>query len=71
MFCRGSDTFQYTLEATRSLRQKQGDGPMTYLNKGQFYAVTLNETGANKRLRHPISKVRVSVLSQGVLIEPW
>lgn len=33
---------------------------MTYLNKGQFYAVTLNELSANKRLRHPISKVRVS-----------
>ncbi|XP_063042146.1 grainyhead-like transcription factor 2b [Engraulis encrasicolus] len=58
----GSDTFQYTLEATRSLRQKQGEGPMTYLNKGQFYAVTLNETGANKRLRHPISKVRSVIM---------
>lgn len=54
------DTFQYTLDATKSLRQKQGEGPMTYLNKGQFYAITLNETSANKRLRHPISKVRVS-----------
>ena len=32
---------------------------MTYLNKGQFYAVTLSELGVNKRLRHPISKVRV------------
>lgn len=53
------DTFQYTLDATRSLRQKQGEGPMSYLNKGQFYAVTLNETSSNKRLRHPISKVRV------------
>uniref|UniRef100_A0AAY4E9I8 Grh/CP2 DB domain-containing protein n=1 Tax=Denticeps clupeoides TaxID=299321 RepID=A0AAY4E9I8_9TELE len=56
------DTFQYTLEATRSLRQKQGEGPMTYLNKGQFYAVTLTETGANKRLRHPISKVRSVIM---------
>lgn len=36
---------------------------MTYLNKGQFYAVTLNELSANKRLRHPISKVRVSAVS--------
>uniref|UniRef100_A0A673HGW2 Grainyhead-like protein 2 homolog n=1 Tax=Sinocyclocheilus rhinocerous TaxID=307959 RepID=A0A673HGW2_9TELE len=56
------DTFQYTLEASRSLRQKQGEGPMTYLNKGQFYAITLNETSANKRLRHPISKVRSVVM---------
>ncbi|XP_062865349.1 grainyhead-like transcription factor 2b [Trichomycterus rosablanca] len=54
-----SDTFQYSLDATRSLKQKQGEGPMSYLNKGQFYAVTLSETSSNKRLRHPISKVRV------------
>uniref|UniRef100_A0A9J7YCM7 Grainyhead-like transcription factor 2b n=2 Tax=Cyprinus carpio TaxID=7962 RepID=A0A9J7YCM7_CYPCA len=56
------DTFQYTLEASRSLRQKQSEGPMTYLNKGQFYAITLNETSANKRLRHPISKVRSVIM---------
>ncbi|KAJ8407032.1 hypothetical protein AAFF_G00293080 [Aldrovandia affinis] len=58
----GVDTFQYTLEATKSLRQKQGEGPMTYLNKGQFYAVTLSETGTNKCLRHPISKVRSVIM---------
>uniref|UniRef100_H2LCJ8 Grainyhead-like transcription factor 2b n=1 Tax=Oryzias latipes TaxID=8090 RepID=H2LCJ8_ORYLA len=57
-----TDSFQYTLDATRSLRQKQGEGPMTYLNKGQFYAVTLNELSANKRLRHPISKVRSVIM---------
>ncbi|XP_072530806.1 grainyhead-like transcription factor 2b [Salminus brasiliensis] len=56
------DTFQYTLEASRSLRQKQGEGPMTYLNKGQFYGITLNETGSNKRLRHPISKLRSVIM---------
>ncbi|XP_046906526.1 grainyhead-like transcription factor 2b isoform X3 [Hypomesus transpacificus] len=56
------DTFQYTLDASRSLRQKQGEGPMTYLNKGQFYAVTLSELGVNKRLRHPISKVRSVIM---------
>ncbi|MEQ2163935.1 Grainyhead-like protein 2 [Goodea atripinnis] len=55
-------SFQYTLDATRSLRQKQGEGPMTYLNKGQFYAVTLSELSANKRLRHPISKVRSVIM---------
>ncbi|XP_047460814.1 grainyhead-like transcription factor 2b [Mugil cephalus] len=58
----GVDTFQYTLDASRSLRQKQGEGPMTYLNKGQFYGVTLNELSANKRLRHPISKVRSVIM---------
>uniref|UniRef100_A0A674MFA0 Grainyhead-like transcription factor 2b n=1 Tax=Takifugu rubripes TaxID=31033 RepID=A0A674MFA0_TAKRU len=56
------DSFQYTLDATRSLRQKQGEVPMTYLNKGQFYAVTLNELSANKRLRQPISKVRSVIM---------
>ncbi|XP_029022639.1 grainyhead-like transcription factor 2b isoform X2 [Betta splendens] len=58
----GVDSFQYTLDATRSLRQKQGEGPMTYLNKGQFYAITLNELSANRRLRHPISKVRSVIM---------
>ncbi|XP_038142994.1 grainyhead-like transcription factor 2b isoform X1 [Cyprinodon tularosa] len=58
----GVGSFQYTLDATRSLRQKQGEGPMTYLNKGQFYAVTLSELSANKRLRHPISKVRSVIM---------
>ncbi|XP_067838134.1 grainyhead-like protein 2 homolog isoform X3 [Heptranchias perlo] len=58
----GGDSFQYSLEATKSLRQKQGEGPMTYLNKGQFYAITLRETGANKCLRHPISKVRSVIM---------
>ncbi|CAI9552167.1 unnamed protein product [Staurois parvus] len=35
---------------------------MTYLNKGQFYAVTLSETGTNKCFRHPISKVRSVIM---------
>ncbi len=52
--------FQYRIEATRSFREKAGEGPMIYLNKGQFYSITLSENGANKGLRHPISKVRVS-----------
>ncbi|MGH0119354.1 UNVERIFIED_CONTAM: hypothetical protein FKN15_006085 [Acipenser sinensis] len=58
----GAETFQYMLEATKSLKQKQGEGPMTYLNKGQFYAVTLSEMGVNKCLRHPISKVRSVIM---------
>nr|XP_020639060.1 grainyhead-like protein 2 homolog isoform X4 [Pogona vitticeps] len=57
-----TSTFRYTLEATKSLRQKQGEGPMTYLNKGQFYAITLSETGDNKCFRHPISKVRSVIM---------
>ncbi|KAG8133844.1 hypothetical protein E2320_011595 [Naja naja] len=57
-----NNTFRYTLEATKSLRQKQGEGPMTYLNKGQFYAVTLSEAGDNKCFRYPISKVRSVIM---------
>ncbi|XP_015687354.1 grainyhead-like protein 2 homolog [Protobothrops mucrosquamatus] len=57
-----NNTFRYTLEATKSLRQKQGEGPMTYLNKGQFYAITLSEAGDNKCFRYPISKVRSVIM---------
>lgn len=54
------NTLQYNIEASRSVRQKPGEGPMIYLNRGQFYGVTLCEAGISKGLRHPISKVRVS-----------
>lgn len=57
MCCRNN--FEYTLEASKSLRQKTGDGTMTYLNKGQFYPITLREVD-NKGLQQPITKVRVS-----------
>jgi len=53
------DSFQYTLEAGMSLRQRQGDGPMVYLNRGQFYAVTLRQTsGLSSCLRQPRAKAR-------------
>uniref|UniRef100_A0A8C2J632 Grainyhead-like transcription factor 2a n=1 Tax=Cyprinus carpio TaxID=7962 RepID=A0A8C2J632_CYPCA len=58
----GIDLFQYSIGASRSVREKAGEGPMIYLNKGQFYGITLSETGANKGLRHPISKVRSVVM---------
>lgn len=53
------NNFEYTLEASKSLRQKSGDGTMTYLNKGQFYPITLRETDNGKLLHGPICKVRV------------
>lgn len=56
MCCRNN--FEYTLEASKSLRQKTGDGTMTYLNKGQFYPITLREVD-NKGMQQPITKVRV------------
>ncbi|KAF4088101.1 hypothetical protein AMELA_G00078960 [Ameiurus melas] len=58
----GMNTLQYNIEASRSVRQKPGEGPMIYLNRGQFYGVTLCEAGISKGLRHPISKVRSVVM---------
>lgn len=40
-----SDGFQYSLEASMSLRPRQGEGPMAYLNRGQFYPLTLSMSG--------------------------
>lgn len=61
-FCRNN--FEYTLEASKSLRQKTGDGTMTYLNKGQFYPITLREID-NKTVQQPITKVRVRTEVRG------
>nr|XP_055028180.1 grainyhead-like protein 1 homolog isoform X2 [Misgurnus anguillicaudatus] len=56
------NNFEYMLEASKSLRQKSGDGTMTYLNKGQFYPITLRETDNGKLLHGPICKVRSVVM---------
>lgn len=61
------NNFEYTLEASKSLRQKPGDSTMTYLNKGQFYPVTLKDVSSNEGIHHPISKVRVSSAFSSVL----
>ncbi|GLD48653.1 grainyhead-like protein 2 homolog isoform X1 [Lates japonicus] len=52
------DSFQYSLEASMSLRQ--GEGPMAYLNRSQFYALTLSETSFRSSLCQPRGKMRVS-----------
>ncbi|XP_054945016.1 grainyhead-like protein 1 homolog isoform X2 [Physeter macrocephalus] len=56
------NNFEYTLEASKSLRQKPGDSTMTYLNKGQFYPVTLKEASSTEGILHPISKVRSVIM---------
>lgn len=61
------NNFEYTLEASKSLRQKPGDSTMTYLNKGQFYPVTLKEVNGSEGIHRPISKVRVSSALSSVL----
>uniref|UniRef100_M3ZK37 Grainyhead-like protein 2 homolog n=1 Tax=Xiphophorus maculatus TaxID=8083 RepID=M3ZK37_XIPMA len=42
-----SDCFTYSLEANMSLRPRQGEGPMAYLNRGQFYALSLSDSGSD------------------------
>uniref|UniRef100_A0A1W7RH04 Grainyhead-like protein 1 n=1 Tax=Agkistrodon contortrix contortrix TaxID=8713 RepID=A0A1W7RH04_AGKCO len=56
------NNFEYTLEASKSLRQKPGDNTMTYLNKGQFYPITLKEISGAERIHQPISKVRSVIM---------
>uniref|UniRef100_A0A671V300 Grainyhead-like transcription factor 2a n=1 Tax=Sparus aurata TaxID=8175 RepID=A0A671V300_SPAAU len=56
------DTFQYSLEASMSLRPRQGDGPMAYLNRGQFYALTLSKTGFTSSLCQARGKVRSVIM---------
>lgn len=60
-----SDSFQYSLEASMSLRPRQGDGPMAYLNRGQFYALTLSKTHHPKAQHQPRGSVRMDGLSHG------
>ncbi|KAJ0000075.1 hypothetical protein NQD34_011917 [Periophthalmus magnuspinnatus] len=51
LFCFCSDGFLYCLEASMSLRPRHEEGPMAYLNRGQFYPLTLSHTqGLNSRL---------------------
>ncbi|XP_031606347.1 grainyhead-like protein 2 homolog [Oreochromis aureus] len=55
-----ADSFQYNLEATLSLRPRQGEGPMAYLNRGQFYPLTLSAAGFRSSLHQPRGKVGVT-----------
>lgn len=56
------DSFQYTLDASMSLRPRQGDGPMAYLNRGQFYNLTLSKSGLTSSLHQPRGKVRSVIM---------
>ncbi|KAM9723853.1 grainyhead-like transcription factor 2a isoform 1-T2 [Menidia menidia] len=66
------DSFKYILDASMSLRPRQGEGPMAYLNRGQFYALTLSESGLKSSLCQPKGKVHVSraTPSQGPVENP-
>ncbi|KAM4580653.1 grainyhead-like protein 2 homolog isoform 2-T2 [Odontesthes bonariensis] len=57
-----ADSFKYILDASMSLRPRQGDGPMAYLNRGQFYALTLSESGFKSSLCQPRGKVQSVIM---------
>uniref|UniRef100_A0A8C4EB85 Grainyhead like transcription factor 2 n=1 Tax=Dicentrarchus labrax TaxID=13489 RepID=A0A8C4EB85_DICLA len=59
--CRGF-VQSYCLEASMSLRPRQGEGPMAYLNRGQFYALTLSKTAFTPSLFQPRGKVRSVIM---------
>ncbi|XP_078109929.1 grainyhead-like protein 2 homolog isoform X3 [Sander vitreus] len=55
-------SFQYSLEASMSLRPRQVEGPMAYLNRGQFYALTLSKAGFRSSVDQPRGKVRSVIM---------
>uniref|UniRef100_A0A8D3DEY0 Grainyhead like transcription factor 2 n=1 Tax=Scophthalmus maximus TaxID=52904 RepID=A0A8D3DEY0_SCOMX len=56
---RPADGFQYSLDASTSLRQ---GAPMAYLNRGQFYALALSEAAFSSSLRQPRGRVRSVIM---------
>lgn len=51
--------FEYTLGSPKAIHIKSGDSPMAYLNKGQFYPITLRTAGDSKCLHLSSNKVKV------------
>ncbi|KAL0967266.1 hypothetical protein UPYG_G00250060 [Umbra pygmaea] len=54
--------FEYLLEAPQSLRSRGASGQMSYLNKGQFYPITLREPGGAIAPTHLNGEVRSVVM---------
>lgn len=52
--------FEYSMEAPRSLKQKEGEPTMSYINKAQFYSVNLREVGG-AAWPHSSTKVKTVV----------
>ncbi|KAM9309428.1 grainyhead-like protein 2 homolog [Pholidichthys leucotaenia] len=63
------DSFQYSLEATISHWPRQ-EAPMAYLNKGQFYPLTLSAPGYKTSLCLPGADTRSSSSEQGTVGHP-
>ncbi|KAL7980509.1 hypothetical protein Chor_001663 [Crotalus horridus] len=58
----GKTDFEYTLGSPKAIHIKSGDSPMAYLNKGQFYPVTLRTVGDAKCLHLSSNKVKSVVM---------
>ncbi|KAB0393437.1 hypothetical protein E2I00_015505, partial [Balaenoptera physalus] len=54
--------FEYTLGSPKAIHIKSGESPMAYLNKGQFYPVTLRTPAGGKDLALSSSKVKSVVM---------
>uniref|UniRef100_F6Z1D6 Grainyhead like transcription factor 3 n=1 Tax=Ornithorhynchus anatinus TaxID=9258 RepID=F6Z1D6_ORNAN len=54
--------FEYTLGSPKAIHIKSGDSPMAYLNKGQFYPVTLRTPGAGRGLHLSSDRVKSVVM---------
>uniref|UniRef100_A0A8C8VR19 Grainyhead like transcription factor 3 n=1 Tax=Pelusios castaneus TaxID=367368 RepID=A0A8C8VR19_9SAUR len=54
--------FEYTLGSPKAIHVKSGDSPMAYLNKGQFYPITLRAAGDGKCLHLSSNKVKSYVM---------
>lgn len=57
--------FEYTLGSPKAIHIKAGESPMAYLNKGQFYPVTLRTPAGGKGLALSSSKVKVCGAGRG------
>ncbi|XP_078423211.1 grainyhead-like protein 3 homolog isoform X1 [Cetorhinus maximus] len=55
--------FECMLEAPKSVNQKPGEESMGYLNKGQFYPITLRAVEGDKCLQASSTKVRSMVMA--------
>ncbi|XP_053123983.1 grainyhead-like protein 3 homolog isoform X2 [Hemicordylus capensis] len=54
--------FEYMLGSPKAIHIKSGDSPMAYLNKGQFYPVTLRTVGDAKCFHLSSNKVKSVVM---------
>ncbi|XP_043939156.1 grainyhead-like protein 3 homolog isoform X3 [Protopterus annectens] len=55
--------FEYILGSPKAVPTKPSDSPMAYLNKGQFYPITLRMSGTDKCLDLSSSKVKSVIMA--------